>query len=80
MGECISTSNCKRLKGTSTPGFCPGGSDTQCCTYGACDGKPGVCEPVSTCTGITTPGLCGGGNNIQCCSQNFVANHPGQEK
>ncbi|KAJ9657809.1 hypothetical protein H2201_008022 [Coniosporium apollinis] len=80
VGECISTSSCKRLKGTSTPGFCPGGDNVQCCTYGTCDGKPGVCEPVSTCTGTKTPGLCGGGDNIQCCSQDFKSGHPGQEK
>jgi hypothetical protein len=24
VGECISTTNCKRMGGTSTPGFCPG--------------------------------------------------------
>jgi hypothetical protein len=24
VGECISTTNCKRLGGTSSPGFCPG--------------------------------------------------------
>ncbi|ORY11103.1 hypothetical protein BCR34DRAFT_332991 [Clohesyomyces aquaticus] len=79
VGECITTSNCKRLKGTSTPGFCPGGSDVQCCTYGTCEGKPGVCEPVSTCTGTKTPGLCPGGSNIQCCSKDTGNIHPGVE-
>ena len=81
VGECISKTNCQRLKGTSTPGFCPGtGAEIQCCTYGACKGKAGVCEPVSTCTGTTASGYCGGGNNIKCCSQNFNSDHPGIEK
>jgi hypothetical protein len=71
FGECISTGSCAGFGGNSTPGFCPGAADIQCCTYGACfvGGQEGLCQPVSSCTGSTHAGLCGGGANIQCCTE-----------
>lgn len=82
VGECMATADCASNGGTSTPGFCSGGTDNQCCTYGACSGMDGVCEPVSTCQGQTTPGHCGGGKDIQCCTPNWDTDnlHPGVEK
>jgi hypothetical protein len=46
MGECISTADCASLGGQSTPGFCPGAADIQCCTgiptsSGSTDGGAG---------------------------------------
>lgn len=79
-GECINTGDCRRAGGTSTPGFCPGGESNQCCTYDRCNGKPGVCQPVASCTDTKTPGLCPGGAHIQCCSKEFSDElHPGVE-
>ena len=47
VGECISTGNCRRGGGTSTPGFCPGtGSDTQ------------VSELLSECDDTSQGGGC----------------------
>lgn len=81
VGECIGTGACKSGGGTSTPGFCPGSSANQCCTYGTCKGMDGVCEPVGSCQGTITPGHCGGGKDIQCCTPNWDTGnlHPGVE-
>ncbi|CAF1082927.1 unnamed protein product, partial [Adineta ricciae] len=72
-GECISTSSCKTLGGTSDPAnLCPGDQTIQCCTYRTCTNSKGVggqCQPTSTCSGSSDPAnLCPGGNNIQCCT------------
>jgi hypothetical protein len=32
MGDCLDTSVCASMGGTSTPGYCPGPTDIQCCT------------------------------------------------
>lgn len=42
----------------------------QCCTYGSCkvEGKKGLCQSTSSCSGKSTPGYCPGPDNIQCCT------------
>ncbi|CAF1064536.1 unnamed protein product [Adineta steineri] len=72
-GECISTSRCSSLGGTSDPAnLCPGDQTIQCCTYRDCKNSQGVagsCQPTATCAGKSDPAnLCPGGNNIQCCT------------
>ena len=52
-GVCITTSACASMGSTSTPGYCPGADDVQCCTSnGATD--PGSAPPPS------------GGSGAQC--------------
>src|SRR5947209_3208965 len=72
-GICISTSSCASSGGTSTPGFCPGPTDIQCCTnvptckVGSASGQ---CISTSACASIgghSTPGLCPGPADIQVC-------------
>ncbi|KAF3770111.1 family 24 glycoside hydrolase [Cryphonectria parasitica EP155] len=74
-GICVSTTSCASGGGTSTPGFCPGAADIQCCTYGSCalpsSGLAGLCLPTSSCSsggGTSTAGLCPGDSSIQCCT------------
>ncbi|KAH8823571.1 lysozyme [Flagelloscypha sp. PMI_526] len=70
-GECMSTGSCSGSGGKSTPGFCPGAKDIQCCTYGECKASntAGKCQPTASCGGKSTPGLCPGAANIQCCTK-----------
>ncbi|KAF2093586.1 lysozyme-like protein, partial [Rhizodiscina lignyota] len=76
-GKCSPTSKCS---GTSTPGYCPGPSDVQCCTSSSTtgvgdscsvNGVSGVCQLTSTaCSGGEyAPGYCQGPSNVQCCTK-----------
>ena len=55
MGECITTSACSDLGGTSTPGFCPGASDVQCCTDVPASGSSGSSQASSSGGKATQP-------------------------
>jgi len=64
-GTCMDTASCG---GTSTPGYCPGGSNIQCCTYGSGNDAPNgwTCDPSwygdSYCDcdcGVPDPADCG---------------------
>ena len=66
VGACISTSTCSSRGGTSHPGYCSGGTDTQCCTGIICDGT-GLCMQSSECTGTVVTGKCPGPNGFACC-------------
>ncbi len=45
IGFCTSTKRCANAAGYSTPGFCPGGADNQCCSFANndTDAFPEVC-------------------------------------
>eukprot|EP00732_Lithocolla_globosa_P006422 Lithocolla_globosa_v1_NODE_7471_length_942_cov_21.988726.p1 type:complete len:287 gc:universal NODE_7471_length_942_cov_21.988726:42-902(+) len=67
LGVCIDTSSCS---GTSTPGYCSGPSNIQCCTDPSCS-VPGVgngtCRQTSACSGRSYAGYCQGPTDLQCC-------------
>ena len=58
----------------STPGYCPGASDVECCTPPpscTANGVDGSCIDTSTCASlgyVSTAGLCPGAANIECCT------------
>lgn len=75
-GSCISTSACAAQTSISSPGFCPGSVDIQCCTtslggcYSTSASRPGSCVNTAACdaAGRTRQaGLCPGADNVQCC-------------
>jgi hypothetical protein len=75
-GTCIDTGTCASMTGyTSTPGYCPGAANIECCTPPpSCnaDGVSGVCIDTSVCAaagGTSTPGLCPGAASEECCTQ-----------
>ncbi len=81
-GECMDTTVCADIGGyESTPGYCPGPSNIQCCTAGgspaACTvtatGKSGVCLYTTECDALggheSTPGYCQGPKSVQCCTE-----------
>lgn len=78
QGECISTSMCSAYGGSykSTPGFCPGPADIQCCTGKTectANGKTGECLRTEVCKEkgadyVSTPGFCPGPSYFQCCT------------
>jgi hypothetical protein len=59
---------------TSTPGYCPGAANIECCTPPpSCDvnGMSGTCIETSACAamgGTSTPGYCPGAADIECCT------------
>ena len=59
--------------GTSTAGYCPGGTEIQCCTQATCTTPQGsgTCLATSSCTGNGTSyaGYCTGPSDLQCCVQ-----------
>ncbi len=59
IGECISTGACADLGGTSTPGFCPGAADVQCCTDVPATGSSGTSQGGSS-SGSRPPRADGG--------------------
>lgn len=64
-GACFSKSVCK---GTTTPGYCPGSKDIQCCTSKcSTPSGSGTCQVVSNCKGKSIPGYCAGPSDVQCC-------------
>ncbi len=70
-GVCLATADCEG-GGQSSPGFCGGGADVQCCTGYACSGGgfEGTCLQEGDCSdlgGETESGLCNGGNTVKCC-------------
>lgn len=79
-GECMDTAVCQSLGGShvSTPGYCPGPANIQCCTGStACTvaetGLSGECLRTSACAAlgadyVTTPGYCSGPSDFQCCT------------
>ncbi len=75
-GSCILKSTCSGKAGhVSTPGFCPGAADIECCTAPkTCDvkGVEGMCVETSVCAGLSghhsTPGYCPGPANEECCT------------
>jgi hypothetical protein len=60
---------------TSTPGYCPGASNIECCTpppsckVGTTEG---VCIETSVCATLaghkSTPGYCAGPADVECCT------------
>jgi hypothetical protein len=74
-GSCMLKSACAQKAGhVSTPGFCPGADDIECCTAPpAChvDGKAGLCMESSVCGSLpghtSHAGLCPGPANEECC-------------
>jgi hypothetical protein len=54
-GECMSTTDCAAAGNVSTPGYCPGANDIQCCTPGASAGSGGGGGSGSVDAG--TPGV-----------------------
>ncbi len=75
-GTCIDTSTCASMTGyTSTPGYCPGAADVECCTPPpscSVNGVSGVCIDTSVCAsngGTSTPGYCPGSASEECCTQ-----------
>ncbi len=75
-GTCIVTTTCASMTGyTSTPGYCPGAADVECCTPPpACDvaGVAGVCIQTTACATLpghtSTPGYCPGSATEECCT------------
>jgi Phage tail lysozyme len=75
-GTCIAKSTCATKAGhVSTPGFCPGPADIECCTAPpTCKAKgvEGLCMETSVCSSLgghhSTPGLCPGPANEECCT------------
>jgi len=78
-GTCIDTSVCAGMTGyTSTPGFCAGAANIECCTPAAsapsCSvgGTAGTCIDTSACAAMTgytsTPGYCPGAADVECCT------------
>jgi hypothetical protein len=57
--------------GTATAGYCPGGSEVQCCTQATCTtpAGSGTCVPTSACAANDTSyaGYCSGPADLQCC-------------
>lgn len=76
LGVCIDTAQCS---GTSTPGFCPGAANIQCCTDPVCN-VPGVgsgtCRQTGACGGQNYPGYCAGPTDLQCCVQGGTSPTP----
>jgi hypothetical protein len=76
-GDCISTSSCHAEAGhASTPGYCPGPANIECCTAPpSCKvgGVEGLCLELSACAKLSghhsTPGYCPGGATEQCCTK-----------
>lgn len=75
-GTCIAKSACAAKAGhVSTPGFCPGSADIECCTAPPtckASGVEGLCMETSVCASLgghhSTPGLCPGPANEECCT------------
>jgi hypothetical protein len=75
-GDCILTSACAAKAGhASTPGYCPGAADIECCTAPpSCkvNGVAGLCMETSACARLaghhSTPGYCPGGATEECCT------------
>lgn len=67
-GTCQSTSSCT---GFHVAGYCPGGSDNQCCISTTCSTSSGsgTCKNTgSGCSGGSfIAGACPGASDIQCC-------------
>jgi hypothetical protein len=76
-GTCITTSACAAKAGhVSTPGFCPGAANIECCTAPPtckANGVEGLCMETSVCASLgghhhSTAGLCPGPANEECCT------------
>ena len=75
-GDCILTSACAAQAGhASTPGYCPGAANIECCTAPpSCkvNGVAGLCMETSACAKLaghhSTPGYCPGGATEECCT------------
>jgi hypothetical protein len=74
-GTCIDTGACAAMTGyTSTPGFCAGAANIECCTPPpSCmaSGVSGTCIDAGVCAangGTSTPGLCPGSASEECCT------------
>lgn len=75
-GTCIAKSTCAAKAGhVSTPGFCPGAANIECCTAPpTCKAKgvEGLCMETSVCASLgghhATAGLCPGPANEECCT------------
>ena len=90
-GTCIETSACAAKAGHhSTPGYCPGPANEECCTADAppppspptchVDGVAGTCISTSSCAAKgghhSTPGECPGPDSEECCTPNAAPPPP----
>ena len=90
-GTCIETSACAAKAGhSSTPGYCPGPANIECCTADApppaspptchVDGVAGTCISTSSCAAKgghhSTPGECPGPDSEECCTPNAAPPPP----
>jgi hypothetical protein len=75
-GECMATSTCAGKAGyASTPGYCPGPANIECCTEPPkckVGGVSGLCMETTACAKLpghhSTPGYCPGGSTEECCT------------
>jgi hypothetical protein len=75
-GTCELTSACAAKAGhVSTPGFCPGPANIECCTAPpkcTVHGVAGLCMETTVCAKLaghhSTPGYCPGPANEECCT------------
>jgi putative glutamine amidotransferase len=74
-GVCLQVHGCAASEGTSSPGFCPGPADVQCCAELGCTvggGHRGHCFAAELCRQrdhIPESGSCPGNQDVQCCLQ-----------